>query len=88
MKTLKYIIHTGKTKIYSLYIMEAEEYYKGKYIALFLYYDESNEIKNPETLWTHLRHRLLFENSIEAIKQKVIEYGEGRGEEYTFEETN
>lgn len=81
--TIKYIIKTNGDKTYSLYIMEAEEYHKGKYIALFLYYDD-DEFEDAEHLWLNLRHRILFENSIEAIKAKVIEYASGRNEKLIF----
>jgi hypothetical protein len=82
--TLKYIIKTDNDRTYSLYIMEASEYLKGKYIGLFLYYDNGQEIGTAEELWSKLRHRLLFENSIEAVKAKVMEYGDGRNEKYIF----
>ena len=81
--TLKYIIKTDNDKTYSLYIMEAAEYIKGKYIALFLYYDD-DDFDSTEKLWLNLRHRLLFENSIEAIKSKIIEYADGRNEKLIF----
>ncbi len=81
--TLKYIIKTDNDKTYSLYIMEASEYYKGKYIAIFLYYDD-DDFDNTEKLWLNLRHRILFENSVEAIKLKIIEYAGGRNEKLIF----
>jgi hypothetical protein len=70
--TIKYIIKTDGDKTYSLYIMEAKEYHKGKYIALFLYYDD-DEFDDAEQLWLNLRHRILFENSIDAVKAKVLQ---------------
>lgn len=82
-QTIKYLIKTDTDKTYSLYIMEAAEYHKGRFIGLFLYYDE-DEFSDAERLWLNLRHRLLFENSIEAIKEKVIEYTDGRGERVYF----
>jgi len=81
--TIKYIIKTDNDKTYSLYIMEASEYIKGKYIALFLYYDD-DDFENTEKLWLNIRHRILFENSIEAIKSKIIEYADGRNEKLVF----
>lgn len=80
---LKYIIKTDNDKTYSLYIMEATEYIKGKYIALFLFYDD-NDFENAEKLWLNLKHRILYENSIEGIKSKVIEYADGRNEKLIF----
>jgi len=81
--TQKYIIKTDNDKTYSLYIMEAAEFIKGKYIALFLYFDDE-DFDNTEKLWLNLRHRILFENSVEAIKSKVIEYADGRNEKLIF----
>ena len=86
MNSLKYIINSGDDRTYILYIMETKEYKKGSYIGLFLYYDEEKAISSPEKLWLNLRHRILFENSIDAIKEKVREYGFGRNENYTFTE--
>jgi hypothetical protein len=84
MDPVKYLIKTDNGRTYSLYIMEADEYLKGKFIGLFLYYDNGEDIDTAEDLWIKLRHRLLFENSVEAIKQKVMEYGDGRNEKYIF----
>lgn len=81
--TIKYIIKTDNDKTYSLYIMEAKEIQKERYIALFLYYDD-DEINDTEKLWLNLRHRILFENSIEDIKTKIIEYTSGRNEKLFF----
>lgn len=81
--TTKYILKTDSDKTYSLYIMEAKEYQRGKYIALFLYYDD-DEFDNTEKLWLNLRHRILFENSIDAVKAKIIEYASGRNEKLIF----
>jgi hypothetical protein len=81
--TIKYIIKTDNDKTYSLYIMEASEYIKGKYIALFLYYDD-DDFDNTEKLWLNIRHRILFENSIEAIISKITEYADGRNEKLMF----
>jgi len=80
---IKYIVKTDNDKTYSLYIMEANEYQKGKYVSLFLYYDE-NDIDDTEKLWLNLRHRILYESSIEEIKNKIIEYGDGRNEKLFF----
>ena len=81
--TIKYIIKTDNDKTYSLYIMEAAEFHKDRFIALFLYYDD-DEFDNTEKLWMNLRHRILFENSIEVIKSKIIEYADGRNEKLIF----
>jgi len=70
---LKFIIKTDSNKIYSLHIINAVEYVPDKYVGLFLFYDDNNEFQN-------MKHRLLFENSVDAIKDKVIEYANGRGE--------
>ena len=77
---IKYIIKTDNDKTYTLYIMEADQYKKGKYVALFLYYDD-NGYDDTEKLWLNLRHRIFYENSAEAIKNKVIEYADGRNEQ-------
>jgi hypothetical protein len=82
--TLKYIIKTDKDRTFSLYIMEAKEYSKGNFIGLFLFYDEDNHFDSAERMWLKLRHRILFENSVELIKEKVTEYGFGRNEKYIF----
>ena len=84
MNSIKYIIKTGDDRTYILYVMETKEYKKGSYIGLFLYYDENNVMNTAEKLWMNLRHRILFENSLDAIKEKVREYGSGRNENYTF----
>ena len=83
MNTLKYLIKTQHNKTYLLFIMDTTELHPNKYIALFLYYD-SNDFTNPEEMWVNIRHRIIFENSIEAIKDKVIEYTEGRNERVVF----
>ena len=80
---IKYIVKTDNGKTYSLYIMEAEEYQKGRYVSLFLFYDD-DDFDNTEKLWLNLRHRILYENSIEAVKSKVIEYADGRNEKLLF----
>jgi len=80
--SIKYIVKTDSNKIYVLHIIAAIEYKTNQYVGLFLYGDEDSE-KNGKT-WTVLRHRLLFENSIEAIKDKVIEYANGRNEKIMF----
>ena len=84
MKTLKYLIKTNEDRTYSLYIMEAEEYNRGKYVALFLYYDENGAFNSPEKLWLRLKHRILYENTVDAVKDKVSEYGSGRNEKFIF----
>jgi hypothetical protein len=83
--TLKYIIQTDSGRTYSLYIMEASEYRKGRYAALFLFYDDDYP-EDKEKLWLNLRHRILYENSVEAVINKVIEYAEGRNEKLFFHE--
>ncbi len=87
MHAQKYIVNTDSGRSYILYIINAEEFnkssYNQKYIGLFLYYDEDNA-ENPEKLWMKLRHRIMFENSVDAIKDKVIEYTEGRNEKIFF----
>lgn len=83
-RPLKYIIKTNDDKTYSLYIMEAEEFQRGRYIAIFLYYDEDSELNSPEKLWLRVKHRILYENSIDAIKEKIIELGSGRNEKFIF----
>jgi hypothetical protein len=82
---IKYIIKTDNDKTYILYVMEAAEYSEGRYVGLFLYYDD-DEFDSTEKLWLNLRHRILYENSIEAIKAKVIEYADGRNERLMFVE--
>ncbi len=79
----KYIVKTDNDRTYSLYIMEANEYRKGRYVSLFLFYDD-NKIEDTQKLWLNLRHRILYENSIEAVKAKVIEYAAGRNEKLSF----
>ncbi len=88
MKILKYLVKSNEDRTYSLYIMEAMEVSKGKYVALFLYYDEDREVTNAEKLWLRLKHRILYENSVDAIKDKVSEYGSGRNEDFVFLELN
>ena len=83
--TLKYVIHTDTGRTYSLYIMEASEYKKDRYIALFLFYDD-DKFENTEKLWQNLRHRIFYENSVDAVMNKVIEYAEGRNEKLFFHE--
>jgi hypothetical protein len=80
---VKYIIKTDSNRTYSLYIMDAKEYNKGKFIGLFLFYDE-DFFEDSEKMWTNLRHRIFFESSANAIKEKVIEYTEGRFEKIIF----
>ena len=80
---IKYIIKTDNDRTYSLYIMEASEYAKGKYVALFLYYDD-DKYENTEKLWMNIRHRIFYENSVESIKNKVTEYADGRNEKLMF----
>ncbi|MCI0449822.1 MAG: hypothetical protein L0Y79_08565 [Chlorobi bacterium] len=79
--SIKYIIKTGSKRTYILHIMDAVEFQSKKYIGLFLYHDEEN---TENDVWKHLRHRIFFESSIEAIKGKIIEYTDGRNEKITF----
>jgi hypothetical protein len=76
----KFIIKTDTQKVYVLHVFESSEFEPRKYIGLFLYHDDHTN----EGVWHHLRHRILYENSIDAIKDKVIEYTEGRNEHITF----
>jgi len=80
---IKLVIRSDSNRIYSLHIMDAVEYQKGHYVGLFLFYDDNS----TENAYKNIRHRLLFENSIEAIKDKVIEYASGRGESIMFIES-
>ena len=75
--SVKFTIQTNSDKVYVLHIIEAIEYKANQFVGLFLYGDD-------ETKWKGLRHRILFENSIEAIKDKVIEYANGRNEKVMF----
>ena len=76
----KLIVKTDKNRVYALHIMNADEYDPGKVVGLFLYFDDNNGFSN-------MRHRLLFENSVDAVKDKVVEYANGRGENIMFVET-
>jgi hypothetical protein len=78
--SIKYIVKTDGGRTYILHILEASEYKSNQYVGLFLYHDEDS----LNDVWPHLRHRLLFENSVEAIKNKVTEYAEGRNEIIIF----
>jgi len=78
---IKYIVKTDSNKTYILHIMDAIEYKQNQYVGLFLYHDEE---PGKAELWPNLRHRLLFENSVDAIKDKVIEYASGRNEKIMF----
>ena len=85
--TIKYIIKTDSERTYILYIMNAGEFSSNddssKYVGLFLFFDD-DQISTHEELWKRLRHRLLFENSIDAIKEKIKEYASGRNETIVF----
>jgi cytochrome c1 len=80
--SIKYLIKTDSNKTYILHIMDAVEYKRNQYVGLFLFHDE--EIITDADAWPNLRHRLLFESSVEAIKDKVTEYAHGRNENITF----
>jgi hypothetical protein len=82
-QAIKYVIKTDNNRTYSLHIINAIEYQNGKYVGLFLYQDVDNYATERGE---GLRHRLLFENSIDAIKDKVLEYTSGRGENIVFVE--
>jgi hypothetical protein len=76
----KFIIKTGSGRTYLLHVHNTAEYQTGKFVGLLLYYDD----KNPAEGWQNMRHRVMFENSVDAIKAKVIEYANGRGESVWF----
>lgn len=77
----KFLIKTDSNKTYILHVIDAVEYKQNQYVGLFLFHDDEAE-ENSE--WSNLRHRLLFESSIEAIKDKVTEYAHGRNENIIF----
>jgi hypothetical protein len=83
--SIKYIVKTDSGKVYILHIVDAFEFSSKQYIGLFLYHDE--EYSHREIDLPLMRHRLLFETSINAIKDKVIEYTSGRNEKVTFEDS-
>jgi len=76
----KFLIKTDSDHIYSLHILRASEYVPDKIVGLLLYYDDDNNFSN-------MRHRLLFENLVEAVKDKVVEYVNGRGENIVIVES-
>jgi hypothetical protein len=83
--SLKFVVKTDKGKTYILHIMDAAEFKVNQYVGLFLYHDEEyapNRVGLPL-----MRHRLLFENSVNAIKDKVTEYTSGRNETIVFIES-
>lgn len=80
--SIKYLVKTDSNRTYILHIMDAVEYRSNQYVGLFLFHDE--EGNSTPDVWGNLRHRLLFENSIEAIKDKVMEYAHGRNENIIF----
>lgn len=80
---IKLVIKSDLNRIYSLHIVDAIEQHNGKYVGLFLYYDNNDVTEAVK----NVRHRILFENSVEAIKDKVVEYTGGRGENITFIES-
>lgn len=80
--SIKYLIKTDDGKTYILHIMETAEFNARQYVGLFLFHNEEYAPEHVEL--PILRHRLLFENSINAIKDKVIEYTSGRNERVTF----
>lgn len=75
----KFVVKTDSNKVYSLHVINAIEYNPVKFVGLFLFYDDDNNFQN-------VKHRLLFENSVKAILDKVIEYLNGRGENAMIEE--
>ncbi|HEY3249750.1 MAG TPA: hypothetical protein VGK25_01400 [Ignavibacteria bacterium] len=80
----KFIIKTDTNNTYLLHIIDTEELHVEKYVGLLLYYDEDA----PREGYQYIRHRILFENSVDAMKDKVIEYANGRGENVTFVESS
>jgi hypothetical protein len=80
--SIKYLIKTDSNKTYILHIMDAVEYKTNQYVGLFLFHDDDEGSQSEA--WQNLRHRLLFESSIEAIKDKVTEYAHGRNENIMF----
>lgn len=78
----KFVVKTTSNKTYLLHIIDAEEYDHGKYVGLFLYYDG----KTPTKGLQNMMHRVLFGNSVEDIKDKVVEYANTRGESVIFVE--
>jgi hypothetical protein len=80
--SIKYLIKTDSNKTYILHIMDAVEYKTNQYVGLFLFHDDDDSSQSEA--WQNLRHRLLFESSIEAIKDKVTEYAHGRNENIMF----
>ena len=80
--SIKYLVKTDSNRTYILHIMDAVEYKSNQYVGLFLFHDE--EDNSTPDVWNNLRHRLLFENSVEAIKDKVTEYAHGRNENIVF----
>lgn len=83
--SIKYIVKTNTGKTYILYVMDACEINSKHYIGLFLYHDE--EYAPHEVDLPIMRHRILFETSVNAIKDKVVEYTSGRNEYIVFDDT-
>ena len=83
--SLKYVIQTDSGKKYILHILENSEFNSKLYVGVFLFHNE--EYLPGKVDIPLLRHRLLFENSVNAIKDKVIEYTSGRNEHITFIES-
>jgi hypothetical protein len=81
----KWIVKTDKGSTYILHIMDAFEFRTNQFVGLFLYHDEEYAANDP--VQPIMRHRLLFENSVNAIKDKVIEYTSGRNENIVFIES-
>jgi hypothetical protein len=79
--SIKYLVKTDTNKTYILHIMDAVEFRENQYVGLFLFDDVNG--KEPGE-WHNLRHRLLFESSVNAIIDKVTEYAHGRNENVTF----
>lgn len=78
----KYIVKTDGGKTYILHVMNAAEFNAHYYVGVFLYHDEDylpDKVELPV-----MRHRLLFEKSVNAIKDKVLEYTSGRNEKIVF----
>jgi hypothetical protein len=80
--SVKYVVRTDGGKTYILHIMDAAEFNSHYYVGMFLYHDE--EVSPDSVDLPVMRHRVLFERSVNAILDKVIEYTSGRNEKIEF----
>ncbi len=80
--SIKYVVKTDGGKTYILHIMDAAEFNAHYYVGVFLYHDE--DITPDSVDLPVMRHRILFERSVNAILDKVIEYTSGRNEKIEF----